>query len=69
MAAGLIEPGGCRWCRIPEREHMQRWMPPSKGGPGWHQWEPPTDAQILARMKARRAANTTTPTTPMGDLR
>lgn len=52
----LIEPSACRWCRVPKPEHMQRWTPPSAGGPGWHQWEQPTDAQILARMKGRRAA-------------
>jgi hypothetical protein len=49
-------PSACRWCGIPEREHCQQWKPPV----GWHKHQPPTDAQILARMLARRAARTTT---------
>lgn len=52
------EPSGCQHCGIPEREHAQRWKPPV----GWHRWAPPTDAQTLARMTARRAARTN-PTT------
>lgn len=44
-------PNGCQHCGIPARQHAQQWKPPV----GWHKWEPPTDAQILARMKARRA--------------
>jgi hypothetical protein len=47
---------GCRWCGIPEPEHMQRWKPPV----GWHQWVQPSNALILARMLARRASRTTT---------
>ncbi|MFC8447587.1 hypothetical protein [Kitasatospora sp. NPDC057223] len=47
-------PSGCRHCGISKPEHMQRW----KSGVGWHAWEPPTQAQILARMKARRAQPT-----------
>ncbi|MFD9124923.1 hypothetical protein [Kitasatospora sp. NPDC059571] len=43
-------PSACRHCGIPEREHWRRWKP----GVGWHAYEPPTDAQILARMRARR---------------
>lgn len=46
-------PSGCRWCGIDERQHMQQWKPPA----GWHQWEQPTTAQRLARMKARRNAS------------
>ena len=45
-------PSGCRWCGISERYHGQRWVPSHS----WHKWEQPTPAQILARMKARRAA-------------
>lgn len=37
-------PFGCRRCGHPENRH----------GLGWHQWERPTKAQMLARMKARR---------------
>lgn len=46
----LPAPGGCRWCGVEEREHMQRWKPPV----GWHKWEPPTLEQRKERMKARR---------------
>jgi hypothetical protein len=45
-------PYGCRWCGIPQREHAQRWKPPA----GWHTWEQPTNAQIKARMLARRTS-------------
>ena len=44
-------PNGCRHCGIPERQHYRQWKAPV----GWHQWQKPTSAQILARMKARRA--------------
>jgi hypothetical protein len=49
-----VEPYGCAHCGIPKREHGQRWKPPV----GWHKWAAPTDEQIKARMKARRAATT-----------
>lgn len=45
-------PSGCRWCGIERRRHAGRWS----GAVGWHGWAPPTAAQTLARMKARRAA-------------
>jgi len=51
------QPGGCQHCGIPERQHYQRWKPPAD----WHQWTAPTDAQILARMKARRSADAVPP--------
>ncbi|MEU8834853.1 hypothetical protein [Streptomyces sp900116325] len=38
-------PFGCRRCGVEERHH---WFV--------HDWERPTDVQILARMKARRVA-------------
>jgi hypothetical protein len=44
-------PGGCRWCGIEEREHLQRWKPPI----GWHVWTPPTVAQRKERMILRRS--------------
>ncbi len=44
-------PSGCRWCGL-SNPHWQYWRP----GKGYHQYEPPTQAQILARMRARRAA-------------
>lgn len=47
-----VEPSACSHCGIPERQHYQQWKPPV----GWHQWTPPTQEQILARMKTRRTA-------------
>ncbi len=44
-------PHGCRWCGIPQREHVQLWVP----GRGWHGHEDPTRQQIEARMRARLA--------------
>lgn len=43
-------PGGCRWCGVPYRGHAHRWVPSKK----WHPHERPTQAQIKARMLARR---------------
>ncbi|MET8746357.1 hypothetical protein [Streptomyces sp. NPDC004728] len=48
----IPSPNTCRHCGLDEREHMQRWKPTA----GWHMWAPPTQKQILARMRARRAA-------------
>jgi hypothetical protein len=47
-------PNGCRWCGIGERTHPfgPTWLP----GRGFHGWEQPTQAQIKARMVARRIA-------------
>lgn len=44
------DPNGCRHCGIAERGHARQWTEAA----GWHQWQPPTNAQIKARMKARR---------------
>ncbi|MEU4080381.1 hypothetical protein [Streptomyces venezuelae] len=44
-------PNGCRHCGIDHHEHAQRWTEAAK----WHQWTPPTQQQIKARMRARRA--------------
>ncbi|WP_242892589.1 hypothetical protein [Actinomadura litoris] len=41
----------CRHCVIPEIDHFQRWTEAA----GWHGWKAPTQAQIKARMLARRA--------------
>ncbi|GGV34098.1 hypothetical protein GCM10010182_67440 [Actinomadura cremea] len=47
---------GCRHCGIPLWPmHAQRWT----DGVGWHGWTEPTQAQIKARMLARRAARIT----------
>jgi hypothetical protein len=45
-------PFGCRWCGLEEYGHMQWWLP----GRGFHCWTQPTQAQIKARMLARRNA-------------
>jgi hypothetical protein len=45
-------PFGCRWCGTEQGGHGHRWIP----GKGLHGWEQPTQAQIKARMVARRNA-------------
>ncbi len=46
-------PFGCRWCGIAQGwDHCRLWTP----GKGVHVWQRPTQAQIKARMLARRAA-------------
>jgi hypothetical protein len=50
-----VELDGCAHCSIPRRKHMQRWVSLA----GWHAWVQPSNDQILARMKARRAARAT----------
>lgn len=50
----IPSPDGCRWCGISERSHGQSWAASKK----WHSYAPPTAAQRLARMKARRARRT-----------
>lgn len=49
----MTEPGGCTHCGVSQRRHLTRWMPEPVG---WHQWTAPNQAQILERMRARRAA-------------
>ncbi|MFC8723684.1 hypothetical protein [Streptomyces bacillaris] len=51
------EPWGCRWCGTPRRQHHAR---PS-AAVGWHVWAEPTQAQRLARLRARAKARRTTP--------
>ncbi|WP_441251178.1 hypothetical protein [Kitasatospora sp. McL0602] len=53
----VAEPSACAHCGIPRREHYQQWT----NAVSWHQWASPTSAQILARMKARRAGRTPVP--------
>ena len=43
-------PFGCRWCGRQRGAHANLWVPSVR----WHTWVRPTDAQILARMRARR---------------
>ena len=45
-------PYGCRWCGAGRRSHGQLFLPRR----GFHRWEQPTQAQIKARMLARRDA-------------
>ncbi|MFJ7998970.1 hypothetical protein ACIQ7D_17740 [Streptomyces sp. NPDC096310] len=52
LRRSLPSPFGCRWCGIARRSHGRQWI----ASQGWHAWEQPTNAQILARMRARRAA-------------
>ena len=51
----MIYPNGCAHCGEPGLNHGRQWLP----GIGWHAWTPPTDAQRLDRMQARRRARTT----------
>ncbi|MBD9700718.1 hypothetical protein IHE56_01140 [Streptomyces sp. ID01-12c] len=45
-------PFGCRWCGDERGHHGRQWM----AGHGMHSWVRPTEAQMKARMLARRAA-------------
>lgn len=45
-------PNACRHCPLEQREHGRQWT----AEVGWHAWEPPTQAQIKARIQARRQA-------------
>jgi hypothetical protein len=51
---GTATPFGCRWCGTQRSDHGRRYL----SGRGMHGWEQPTQAQIKARMLARRAART-----------
>lgn len=67
MLRGLIhfpdgsppDPSACRWCGQPQGTHGQWWRP----GKGYHQYETPTQAQMKARMVARRNARLNAPPT------
>lgn len=50
MSAGH-EPYGCAECGIAARLHGRRW----NRSAGWHPWIRPSDEQIKARMRKRRA--------------
>jgi hypothetical protein len=56
-------PYGCRWCGAQQGAHGLRFMPRR----GLHRWERPTEAQIKARMLARRAARKAVCRCPVGD--
>jgi len=49
-----MEPSACTWCGIARRGHGRQYADAA----GYHGWEAPSDAQVLARMKARRLART-----------
>jgi hypothetical protein len=54
-----IVPSACRWCDVPEQEHLQRWSAEYRavhGTTGWHVYEQPTEEQRRQRMLARRAS-------------
>lgn len=53
MTTRLPSPNACGLCGI-DKPHGWQYLP----GIGLHQWEQPTQEQIKARMKARRAART-----------
>ncbi|MFD3520427.1 hypothetical protein [Streptomyces sp. NPDC058653] len=53
----LVPPHGCRWCGDEQGHHGSQWAPII----GLHQWIEPTQRQILARMRDRRAARLDAP--------
>lgn len=57
--ARAVVPSGCAHCGLDRRAHVCRWIAPV----GWHTYAPPSQAQILVRMLARRAARTPDSTT------
>ena len=50
----MTDPNGCRHCGAAQYGHAQRWTDEA----GWHTHTEPTDAQRLARMRARRTRRT-----------
>lgn len=56
-------PFGCRWCGVEQRFHGRR----SLRGRNSHRWEQPTQAQIKARMLARRNVRTAVCRCPLDD--
>lgn len=49
-ALEVMEPSACTWCGIARRGHGRQYADAA----GWHEWEQPSQEQVLARMKARR---------------
>ncbi|MDX2800145.1 hypothetical protein [Streptomyces scabiei] len=58
-------PFGCRWCGDEQRHHGRQWM----AGHGMHSWVRPTEAQMKARMLARRNARKAVCRCPQDDDR
>ncbi|MFI2632574.1 hypothetical protein ACH5A2_19580 [Streptomyces collinus] len=56
-------PFGCRWCGTQQSHHGRSYM----RGRGMHGWEQPTQAQIKARMVARRNARKAVCRCPLDD--
>ena len=56
-------PFGCRWCGTEQGRHGHLFMPRR----GLHRWVQPTEAQIKARMLARRAARKAVCRCPLDD--
>lgn len=56
-------PFGCRWCGYEQGRHGHLFMPRR----GLHRWVQPTQAQIKARMLARRAARKAVCRCPLDD--
>lgn len=56
-------PFGCRWCGREQYGHMQLFLPRR----GFHTWVQPTQAQIKARMLARRNARKSVCRCPLDD--
>lgn len=59
----MLTPSGCQHCGVERHDHFQRWTTEAR----WHKWTPPTQEQILARMKARRAARLAPKVAPVVD--
>lgn len=59
----LPAPGGCAHCARPRRHH------PTGAWPGSHPYAAPTDAQIKARMLARRTITREDTTMPTPEIR
>lgn len=55
IARALPTPYSCSTCGDAKGSHGWQYHPDA----GLHQWQAPTDAQIKARMLARRSARTT----------
>jgi hypothetical protein len=45
------DPSACRYCGIPEAQHLQQWKPPV----GWHVWTEPTSEQRYVAIRANAA--------------
>ncbi|MEU8968103.1 hypothetical protein AB0D11_02310 [Streptomyces monashensis] len=60
MRERVSEPYGCRYCGEQQQHHGRQYI----ATVGMHSWEKPDDAQVMARMLARRAARMPLETEP-----